>query len=86
MTTLYDILDIYPSESLSYEDKIDMDLIENELEHPFDSIVELNADDEKSKLLSTCLEIGLAPDLDSVRIFHITNEIGKTCKFAVWGE
>ncbi len=86
MPTLYDTLNEYPSESLTYDKQFEIDDIDFELEHNFHRIDEITSDDEKSKLLGVGIDIGLSPDLDLVKIFLITNEDHKTCKFAVWGD
>ena len=86
MPTLYDTLNEYPSESLAYDKQFEIDDIDFELEHNFHTIDDITSDEEKSKLLCVGLDIGLSPDLGSVKIFLITNEDYRTCKFAVWGD
>ena len=86
MPTLYDTLKEYPSESLTYNKQFDIDDIDFELEHDFYSIDDITSDEEKRELLFIGIDIGLSADLDSVKIFLITNEDFRTCKFAVWGD
>ena len=85
MPTLYDIIKNIPVESLCYEKEFEIDDIEYEIEHEFLSIIDITNQEEKMKLILIGIEIGLSPCLENVKVFLITDNCGKTCKFAYWG-